>query len=73
VTAEAFGDTLVVGSILANPRFLDIDPSPAGAAAGRSFRVAWPGDPGRPGERRVERIRDPWGREWAMVWGRLSR
>jgi hypothetical protein len=35
----------------------------------RAFRVTPPGIAGRPGERVVERVRDGWGREWAVVSG----
>ncbi len=73
VSVETSGDALVVRSIVAQPRFLSSAPDPAGAAAGRSFRVAAAGDSGRPGERRVEHVQDRWGREWATVWGRRSR
>ncbi len=44
-------------------------PSPGGSRA-RAFRVARPGAPPLPGERAVERVRDPWGRDWAVIFGR---
>jgi hypothetical protein len=37
------------------------------AAAERRIRVAAPTSPPRPGERLVERVRDAWGREWAVI------
>jgi Dolichyl-phosphate-mannose-protein mannosyltransferase len=51
-----------------------LDPDlPAPVASGdhslREFRFVRPGAPGRPGERRVERVVDGWGREWAWVYG----
>jgi hypothetical protein len=73
VSVEASRDAIVVRSIVAQPRFLSPAPDPAGAAAGRSFRVAAASDAGRPGERCVERVQDRWGRVWATVWGRRSR
>jgi hypothetical protein len=73
VSVETLRDAVVVRSIVAQPRYLSPAPDPAGAAAGRSFRVAAPGDAGRPGERCVEHVQDRWGREWATVWGRRSR
>ncbi|MGH9369827.1 MAG: hypothetical protein ACRD3M_19415 [Thermoanaerobaculia bacterium] len=38
--------------------------------ASRRFRVARGGAGAAPGERVVERVRDAWGREWAIVLGR---
>jgi hypothetical protein len=73
VSVETSRDAIVVQSIVAQPRFLGAAPDPAGAAVGRSFRVAAAGDAGRPGERCVEHVQDRWGREWATVWGRRSR
>jgi hypothetical protein len=73
VSVETSRDAIVVRSIVAQPRFLGAAPDPAGAAAGRSFRVAAAGDAGRPGERCVEHVQDRWSREWATVWGRRSR
>jgi len=43
---------------------------PASASRRRSFRIVAPGTPGESGERRVERVRDGWGRERAVIWGR---
>jgi hypothetical protein len=37
--------------------------------AARSFRIVAPGSRRREGERLVERVTDPWGREWALVYG----
>jgi hypothetical protein len=73
VSVETSGEAIVVRAIVAQPRFLGTAPDPAGTPAGRSFRVATAGDTGRPGERRVERVQDRWGHEWAAVWGRRSR
>ncbi len=73
VSVETPAGVSVVQSLVAQPRFLIASPDPAGPAAGRSFRVAAAGDRGRPGERCVEHVQDPWGREWATVWGRRSR
>ncbi|MGH9368357.1 MAG: hypothetical protein ACRD3M_11850, partial [Thermoanaerobaculia bacterium] len=39
----------------------------------RRFRVVSPAAPPAPGERVVERVRDGWGREWAVVLGRAGR
>jgi len=39
----------------------------------RQFRVARPGAQAEAGERLVERVRDGWGREWALVFGRAVR
>lgn len=73
VTVEAFHNTLVVRSIVANPRFLGPAPEPYGPATARFFRVADSGDLPRLGERCVEHVQDPWGRERATVWGSLNR
>ncbi|MGE5716703.1 MAG: hypothetical protein ACM369_08655 [Acidobacteriota bacterium] len=73
VSVETSRDAIVVRSIVEQPRFLSPAPDPAGAATGRSFRVAAAGDAGRPGERCVEHVQDRWGRVWATVWGRRSR
>ena len=54
---------------------LDVVPPPAPAAASnpaRSFRIAAPGERPADGERAVERVRDAWGRERALVLGRRS-
>ena len=39
----------------------------------RRFRVAGPEAAAQEGERVVERVRDGWGREWAVVLGRAVR
>jgi len=39
----------------------------------KRFRVAAPGTPPGREERLVERVRDGWGREWAVVFGRAVR
>ena len=39
----------------------------------RRFRIVHPGSQASPEERLVERVRDPWGREWAVVLGRAER
>ena len=52
-----------------------LDPDPVRGAVrseGRRFRVVPPDAPALPGERRVERVRDPWGRERAAVYGRRA-
>lgn len=41
-----------------------------GNGSGRSFRVAGPDARPDAGERRVETIRDAWGRSWGLVYGR---
>jgi hypothetical protein len=41
--------------------------------SGRAFRVAAPGMAPGDDEHAVERVRDPWGREWAVVLGRGER
>ncbi|MGE5275361.1 MAG: hypothetical protein ACM3SU_00055 [Acidobacteriota bacterium] len=43
---------------------------PEPASRRRSFRIVAPGTPGESGERRVERVRDGWGRERAVIFGR---
>jgi hypothetical protein len=40
--------------------------------AGRSFRIVAPGVRAARGERVVEHVRDDWGRDWAVVLGRLA-
>jgi hypothetical protein len=53
----------------------DRQPSPAPAAlprGGRRFHVGRPTSAPAYGERPVERIRDGWGREWAVVFGRRA-
>jgi hypothetical protein len=56
-------------------RRFGLDPDvPAGQArhvgkTERIFRVAAPEAPAKPGERVVERISDPWGKNWAVVLG----
>jgi hypothetical protein len=42
----------------------------ASGAAEREFRIVAPGAPARDRERLVERVGDPWGRDWAWVYGR---
>jgi hypothetical protein len=52
---------------------LDPDAPPAGPSPGhsaRAFRVEPPSASARPDERIVERVRDAWGRDWAVVLGR---
>jgi hypothetical protein len=46
--------------------------APPGPRGPRRFRVSEPETRPRPGERVVERVRDPWGRDWAVVLGRLD-
>jgi len=46
--------------------------APPGPRGPRRFRVSEPETTPRPGERVVERVRDPWGRDWAVVLGRLD-
>jgi len=50
-------------------RLEGLSPAPGLATGKRSFRVSPPGAAPGPGERLVERVRDPWGREWAVVLG----
>jgi hypothetical protein len=52
---------------------LAADPLPGGNRSARDFRLVPPGAPPRPGERRVERVHDAWGREWAWVYGSTTR
>ena len=50
-----------------------LDPQPPlspGGGRARDFRVEAPGSAPAPPERVVERVRDTWGREWAVVVGR---
>jgi hypothetical protein len=51
-------------------RLEGLAPAPGSASKKRSFRVSPPGAAPGPGERLVERVRDAWGREWAVVFGR---
>jgi Dolichyl-phosphate-mannose-protein mannosyltransferase len=44
-------------------------PSPGSGDRKRSFRIVPPGAARRPGEHLVERVRDPWGADWAAVLG----
>jgi hypothetical protein len=53
----------------------DAAPTPAGrdrAGSPRSFRVAPPRTQASPSERAVERVRDAWGREWAVILARRA-
>jgi hypothetical protein len=64
---------LVVGTIerlAIAPRNEAIGPPPSGPPTGRLFRFLSPGDAPAAPERLVERVRDAWGREWAVVTGR---
>jgi hypothetical protein len=45
-------------------------PAAASKPAGRTFDVVAPGTAANEDERAVERVRDPWGREWAVVLGK---
>jgi len=74
---EAFGAVEVAAGLGHSPltigavRRYRLDPDAAGRpAAPRGFRVRIvpPAEARREGERRVEEIRDGWGREWAVVW-----
>jgi hypothetical protein len=49
-----------------------VSPPPALHDSARRFRIEPPAVVPEPGERIVERVRDPWGREWAIVLGRKS-
>ena len=52
---------------------LDAEPAPAPAGPrARAFRLARPGAAARSKERVVERARDAWGRDWAVVLGRAA-
>lgn len=35
----------------------------------RAFRLVRPGTPAEAGERAIERVRDLWGRDWAVILG----
>ncbi len=48
----------------------DLAQEPPPALRGRVFRIEKPGAAAGPGERLVERLRDAWGRDWAVVFGR---
>jgi hypothetical protein len=53
---------------------LDAGPEPGSSALRpRRFRIVRPGSKAAPGERLVERVRDLWGREWAVAYGRAAR
>ena len=53
---------------------LSLAPLPAAVpGAGRSFRIEAPGARPERQERVVERVRDGWGREWAVVLGQRGR
>jgi hypothetical protein len=47
--------------------------APPSGARERAFRICPPGAPPRDGERAVESVRDGWGKEWAVVYGRPVR
>ena len=55
------------------PRAEAVGPRPAAPSGGRLFRFLAPGAPAPPSERVVERVRDAWGREWAVVVGARRR
>ncbi len=44
--------------------------APPAGARDRVFRICPPEAPPREGERVVERVRDAWGKDWAVVFGR---
>jgi hypothetical protein len=79
---EPYGEVRVEQSPLYAPLTIDVirryrilprreaaQAAPAGARA-RRFRIAPPGTPPQAGERVVERVRDAWGKDWAVVLGR---
>ena len=51
---------------------LELPAAPAAADRSRIFRVVAPGSRADPDERLVETVRDAWGRQWAVVFGRRS-
>ena len=64
---------ITIGAVRANR----LDPAldarfRAGGADRRAFRVARPAAAAEPGERAVERVRDGWGRDRAVVYGRRT-
>jgi hypothetical protein len=64
---------LVVGTIerlAIAPRAESVGPRPSSLPAGRAFRLLEPNGKPSASERVVERVRDAWGREWAVVTGR---
>lgn len=66
---------LVVGTIqrlAIAPKAEAIGPRPAAPVSGRVFRVLSPNAQPAESERIVERVRDAWGREWAVVVGRRT-
>jgi len=63
---------LVVGTIerlAIAPRSEADGPRPSSSQAARQFRFVAPGSNAATAERIVERVRDAWGREWAVVTG----
>ncbi len=46
--------------------------APPSGPRDRAFRICPPGTPARQGERAVESVRDAWGKEWAVVYGRAT-
>jgi hypothetical protein len=63
---------LVVGTIerlAIAPRSEADGPRPSSSQAARQFRFVAPGSKAATAERIVERVRDAWGREWAVVTG----
>jgi Dolichyl-phosphate-mannose-protein mannosyltransferase len=80
---ERLGTATVSGALGHSPitiegvRRFRLDPCPGPEGSGRSirssqraFRIAPPDTAPQSGERPVERLRDAWGREWAVVIGR---
>ena len=71
--SSAVYSPLVVGTIqrlAIAPRAESIGPRPSAPPSGRLFRFLAPDAGPAPSERVVERIRDAWGRDWALVVGR---
>ncbi|MEO8432907.1 MAG: glycosyltransferase family 39 protein [Acidobacteriota bacterium] len=65
--------SITVGAVLRYGLDPERGPDPAGPPSpSRSFRIAAPDAARAPGERAVERVRDAFGRDWAVVLGRRS-
>ena len=79
---EAYGSVAVSRELGHSPitiegiRHYRLEPCPSSSRpsgpAARRFRIVPPDTPAAAGERTVERLRDAWGRDWAVVLGRKA-
>jgi len=75
IAPELAHSILTVNGIRRHRLDADLEATPVHGRnqSARDFRVVPPGTPSRPGERRVERVHDAWGREWAWIYGSTTR